>query len=177
GHMSNLCHTKGLVEVVAVYRRLRSEHPMTHLSLAGPTQCATASALLTSLADDPHVSWVGAIDGPTKDEFLRSVDVFLFPSRYKIEAEPLVVWEAASAGCPVIATTRGCLGQQVTAAHGWTFSEERFVDEAVSLIESLLAEPGGLAAAQTECARAAKDAKAYAERQLASLLRDLAQQR
>ena len=52
------------------------------------------------------MSWV-QVSGASKDAFFRSIDVFLFPTRYKIEGQPLVILEAMSYGVPVVATSQG----------------------------------------------------------------------
>ncbi len=55
------------------------------------------------------VTWSGPIYGLDKQVFFNTIDVFVFPSRYVNEAEPLVIHEALAYGLPVIATDRGCI--------------------------------------------------------------------
>lgn len=47
--------------------------------------------------------------GREKDDFFASLDVLLFPSRYRTEAEPLVVYDALAAGVAVLGSKVGCL--------------------------------------------------------------------
>ncbi len=55
--------------------------------------------------------------GPVKDEakeaFFKSIDVFLFPTTYQYEAQPLVILEAMSYGLPVISTNCGYVQELV----------------------------------------------------------------
>jgi glycosyltransferase involved in cell wall biosynthesis len=52
--------------------------------------------------------------GPTqKDEFYKSIDLFLFPSQFAQEAAPLVLYEAQSAGVPCLASDRGVIAEML----------------------------------------------------------------
>ena len=70
----------------------------------------------------------GRVLGPDKARFFDDIDVFVFPTRYTNEAEPLVVLEALRAGKPVIATARGCIADDLPMAAGAVFPEHEFID-------------------------------------------------
>jgi len=56
-----------------------------------------------------NVKYLGPVFGEDKREFYRNIDLFILPSRYINEAEPLVIYEALAAGLPIAVTARGCL--------------------------------------------------------------------
>jgi len=79
--------------------RAMSEVPELHLAVAGRTEGAVYPALARSLGLHGRVHFIGfQTDMPS---LMRSVDLFVFPSRY--EACSLVLLEAMASGLPVIA--------------------------------------------------------------------------
>ena len=91
-----------------------------------------------------EVEALGPIYGSAKAEFLASCDVLALPSRYRNEAEPLVLIEGQLAGCLVIATDIGTISQTVCAGNGHTWSEASFPSEAADLVERLARRPQDL---------------------------------
>lgn len=53
------------------------------------------------------VQWVEGASGKDKDALFRRAHVFVFPSRYRVEAQPLVLIEAMAAGCAILTTDVG----------------------------------------------------------------------
>lgn len=104
GHFGNLGNEKGLDLVLETFRRLRAEGEPVRLVLGGPASAPDAEAIATVGAE-----WRGPLHGEGKSRFFDSIDVFLFPTRYRPEAQPFVLLEAEAAGIPVIAFGRGCI--------------------------------------------------------------------
>ena len=109
GHLSNLCSDKGISEVIEVFRRLTKSGRSAELILAGPiADLETQKAIQTAREEfGERVIYKGPVFGDAKDEFYRTVDVFLFPSRFKIEAQPVVILEALSYGVPCVTSPQG----------------------------------------------------------------------
>jgi glycosyltransferase involved in cell wall biosynthesis len=55
----------------------------------------------------------GRVLGDDKAKFYRDIDVFVFPTTYANEAQPIVVFEAKAAGKDVIAYDRACIRKQL----------------------------------------------------------------
>lgn len=115
GHLSNLCLDKGLDTLFSLLRALLDEGIPAKLVLAGPglgrIDNAMIAAGLYEFGD--AVEYLGPLDGAAKEAFYRGIDVFVFPTRYRNEAQPLVVFEALAAGVPCLAHARGCLSGDV----------------------------------------------------------------
>jgi glycosyltransferase involved in cell wall biosynthesis len=163
GHLSNLSIEKGLGRALDTLRRLRGHGVDARLVLAGPTADATAEAVLAEATRElgDALTVMGRLAPEDVDDFYRQVDVFVFPSLYEQEAEPLVVLDAARHGVPTIAHAVGCLPGMVDPAHV-VERDGDFADRAVALLTS--ATPPRRSAAVTEAfaARRAEALRAHA---------------
>lgn len=134
-HVSNLSAAKGLHHVLAAFRELASLFPEIRLILAGP--CSSRrdrQAILDLSAEFPgRVTFFGPATPAEISRILAKSHLFLFPSQYRHEAEPMVIAEAIAAGVRVIATERGCMAEQV-GING------RIIQEPESLAEAVRAE-------------------------------------
>ena len=111
GHLSNLSREKGLFEVLEVFEALKAEGMDCKLILAGPAASEEAESAIKKALDlyGASVEHRGPVWGDEKDAFYRAIDVFLFPTKYKNEAQPNVVFEALAYATPVVAYGRGCV--------------------------------------------------------------------
>lgn len=115
GHLSNLCPDKGLDTLFALLRALQVEGVAAKLILAGPGLDRMDNALVAAglIAFDGCVEYRGPLSDADKEAFYRDIDVFAFPTRYRNEAQPLVLFEAMAAGVPVLANDRGCIAGDI----------------------------------------------------------------
>jgi glycosyltransferase involved in cell wall biosynthesis len=113
GYLSNISRNKGVDRFLDVAARFAGDDGIA-FDLAGPfANDAERQFVQARLARLSNVTYHGPLYGEAKDAFYRRIDAFMFPSRYSNEAEPLVVYEAMSAGLPVVVTSRGCLCEMV----------------------------------------------------------------
>ncbi|KQY58099.1 hypothetical protein ASD11_00020 [Aeromicrobium sp. Root495] len=119
GHLSNLSLEKGLADVVASLDRALDAGLDARLLLAGPCSSPEAQALVDDVVrrHPDRVAAPGRLDGPAVDAFYRDIDLFVFPSTYVNEAEPLVVLDALRHGVPAVAYDTGCLQELVEPGH------------------------------------------------------------
>lgn len=105
GHYGNLMAEKGLLEVLADHA-----DGNYHLSLAGPiTNPIDAAAVAEHLSKhSQRCEYLGRlVSSDQRETFLDSVDMLVFPSRYRNEAQPLVILEALGRATPVLARDHG----------------------------------------------------------------------
>lgn len=106
--------------------------PDLHLAVAGTSEGSRFPSLARRLGIDDRVHFVGMIkDMPL---LLRSVDLFVFPSRY--EPWGMVVPEAMAAGLPVITSRATGASEIVTAGAGFVLDDP---DDVHALAETIRA--------------------------------------
>lgn len=149
GHLSNLSREKGIGIVLECLRRLLVEGTDVELVLGGPATDRATRALISDAAAEfgGRLSYLGALESGDVQRFYDKIDVFLFPTLYEHEAEPLVIIDAMSAGVPVLATNRGCIAYLLRASDGCTFDAFEFVDHAVERIATWARSPTALSEA------------------------------
>jgi glycosyltransferase involved in cell wall biosynthesis len=90
----------------------------------------------------PGAEYVGPVYGADKWRVLSQIDCLVFPSRYKNEAEPAVIYEALSCGTPVIAFEVGCITAALSSAAGLVIpSHTDFLNPAMTQIQLWLDQP------------------------------------
>jgi glycosyltransferase involved in cell wall biosynthesis len=141
GFLSNLCAEKGLDVVMDAAIRCRDLGLEITFVFAGPTVGQEAEEILwkgrNRLGD--YIEILGPISGEAKSDFFKSINVFLFPTRYRFEAQPLVILEAMSYGLPVIVTDCGYIAELV-GRHGVVLdSDDCLPDRIVEHLKKIVA--------------------------------------
>ncbi|WP_170433130.1 glycosyltransferase [Ruegeria arenilitoris] len=113
GLLSNLSCAKGLDRFIKLARDLRAEGVQFEARLAGPVAEEDAGLLASALTEIPELVHVGPLYGEAKNEFLKNLDLFVFPTNYRNEAQPIVIYEAMAQGVPTLSVDRGCILDQV----------------------------------------------------------------
>jgi glycosyltransferase involved in cell wall biosynthesis len=118
GFLSNLHRDKGLDLVFATAAAAGDTVELLVLAGAPVDRDAEAMVAAATATLGARLDNRGKVYGEAKARFFAEIDVFLFPSRYANESEPLVLYEALSAGVPVIAYSRGCIACQLPTDAG-----------------------------------------------------------
>ena len=177
GHLSNLTREKGVLEVIDLFEQLRREGVEVHARIAGP--CAD-KAILTRLSEANAVhgqalEWIGPCYGEAKAEFLAGCDLFVFPTTYANEAQPLVLLEALAAGLPILSIDRGCIGCDFDADFAMIAADlEEFRMRAPDWVVGLSNAPARLEALSGQAEAVAAKNKETAEAALIALINEMA---
>lgn len=143
-HVSNLTVAKGTIVFVELFEQLREAGVEVRAEIAGSTtEPEVKAALERAAANHPdHFHWHGPVYGEAKIALLESSDVFVFPTAYANEAQPLVLLEALAAGLPILTIRRGCIGCDFDSGVGLIAdSPEAFADQAFGWVCALAADP------------------------------------
>lgn len=143
GFLGNITRSKGIMDFLEVVSELKKQRIPINALIAGPfAEKDTRVEVTGFLQQTSSVQYVGSKYGHDKRDFLRSIDVLIFPTRYKHEAEPLTSYEAFGASIPVIAYGRGCIPDIITHEVGLVIDQnEAFVYTAVKQLLAWYANP------------------------------------
>jgi glycosyltransferase involved in cell wall biosynthesis len=113
--LASLVRRKGIDLLLDALSALgaRGLRPRVWIAGDGPERAALM-AQATGLGLDPQVGWLGVRDDVA--DLLTAADVFVLPSR--AEGLGVAALEAMAAGCPVVASAVGGLGEAVRQAGG-----------------------------------------------------------
>tara|TARA_B110000208_G_scaffold191142_1_gene257030 strand:- start:5972 stop:7129 length:1158 start_codon:yes stop_codon:yes gene_type:complete len=129
-YLSSLIDTKGFPEYLEALHSLSFENKFKlHATLCGPITMSQYSDRFTSAAEarkwivqiiksinssaSVHVDWVEGAVGAQKRKLFEKAHIFVLPTRYKVEAQPLAVIEAMAFGCAIVTSDVGELPSTV----------------------------------------------------------------
>lgn len=121
--VGNLYPTKGVDQLLEAVAKLRESGRDVRATFVGasvdgwPVERWRAHAARMNL-DKDAVRFTGQLSPDETAQTVEQSDIFCFPTRYELEAMPLVVIEAMRAGVPVVSTTWRAVPQLVE--HGVT---------------------------------------------------------
>lgn len=135
GFMSNLSREKGLDLFLDFLRVARRAGLDLRAVLAGPPTSREAEKMIAEAKSEfgNSLTILGPVGGPGKEAFFKSIDIFFFPSRYKVEGQPLVILEAMSYGVPVVSSQQGYCAELVGQA-GVSAPIAKFESAAMSFV-------------------------------------------
>lgn len=130
GYLSNLMPEKGFETFMAVAEESGRRALPWRFVMAGPAPSDEVERLVRSAASERGsvLEWLGGVFGTDKAAFFRSIDVLLFPTQYRYEAQPNVVLEALCAGALVLATDVGCVKDSLGRWGGEVLPVDRAAD-------------------------------------------------
>lgn len=139
GMLSNLTVEKGAILALETAVAAQRTGLDVTLTLAGPmvdeavrTAVEKAKSVL-----GPRLHIAGPLYGEAKIDFFRRIDVFLFPTMYANEAQPLVLCEAMSQGCLVIAYGRGYIPEVIGEENILVPPDANFIDFAFNELKQI----------------------------------------
>lgn len=150
GHISNLSEAKGALLAIRTLARLRDEGRDVELVMAGPSMEASVERGIAEAqkAYGASFDYRGPVYGAEKERFFRDIDVLLFPSTFRLEAQPIVLSEAFAYGKPVLTFGISCIPSLVAEASWHVRPQDDFVEFAAQRIKAWQDEPSAFAAAQ-----------------------------
>jgi glycogen(starch) synthase len=112
--VGRIVHEKGLQVLIRAMPRILADYPNTRLLVAGKNG-SSFWPLAYELNVDQSISFLDYVSNQERDCLYRMADAAIFPSLY--EPFGIVALEAMAAGCNVVASSVGGLGEVVRHLH------------------------------------------------------------
>ena len=176
GFLSNLTDEKGFHIVESGFLALAARHPDLRFAVAGPVTGETARRRLDRMqqAIGARFTYHGPVSGPDKQRFFAETDLFIFPTIYRLEAQPNVLYEAMAGGCVIVSTRHACIPDMLEGApHRLVDIGPDLADDALEAIEAELA-AGDWPARRAQAVQAFERSRAQAREAQDALLDALA---
>lgn len=139
-YLSNLIESKGYLDVVkaAILMKEKNILPKFHFHFAGDfmlnssqdksyTKVTEARQLFFNLLEENdlsnYITYHGVVQGDKKNNLLQNADVFLLPTYYNVEAQPLTIIEALAYGCAIFATNYRGIPEMLIDGYNGKFVE------------------------------------------------------
>uniref|UniRef100_A0A7C4YHV1 Glycosyltransferase family 1 protein n=1 Tax=candidate division WOR-3 bacterium TaxID=2052148 RepID=A0A7C4YHV1_UNCW3 len=126
--LGTLDKRKGFIDVIHAANYVIKETDNVEFIIAGgwyfQKDKEEALELIEKYNIGEKVLFPGPVRGEDKWKLLSDAHIFVFPTYYFAEGQPLVILEAMMAGLPVISTRRGCLKNMIKEGiNGFTVAE------------------------------------------------------
>lgn len=140
--LSNLKRSKGVFDLLNIFKGIHDEFPCAHLNIAGGSTSVQVDKeikdAIESLGLRESITLHGFVDGERKQELLSSADLFLHPTHD--DALPLVLLEAMKYGVPIIATNIGAIAEIIhNGVNGYVCEPkncQEMIDKSIQLLSS-----------------------------------------
>jgi len=136
GYISNVSFEKGIREYFQTLDLL-SDLDIEWIIAGPPASLEVEEYLRREVAQrGVAVQWIGPVYGAEKARFLEQISVLLFPTRYAVEAQPNVLFEALSFGVPVVSTPLGCIEEDMRGSGSSVIPDSDFPPAAAKAIRA-----------------------------------------
>jgi glycosyltransferase involved in cell wall biosynthesis len=155
-YLSNMIPSKGYLDVLEACRILSVERKV-------PIKCDFCGAFVATINDDVEISpeaaessfhhlvdekgltnivqYHGTVRGDRKRDVLREADVFVLPTAYPWEGQPISIIEALAYGLPVIATQYRGIPEQVLDGSNGLLLNEKSPEAIADAVEKMWRDP------------------------------------
>ncbi|MEO0447533.1 MAG: glycosyltransferase family 4 protein [Verrucomicrobiota bacterium] len=149
-HLSTLMEPKGFPMVVEGWQRwVENRTDPTELVICGNFATSSFDERFSTLVEarrwiegqvensKGRMRWIEGARGEAKRKLFADAHVFVFPSTYPVEAQPLVLLEAMASGCAIIATQVGEIPYMVSRKEAWLLPCQPTAEDVVEALAAL----------------------------------------
>lgn len=143
-YLSNLIESKGYLDVLRAAGECKRRGIPPHVSFAGgwvDSSRLLANRIVAEEKLGDEVQFLGVVTGEAKWHLLARSDVFVLPSYYPYEDQPISIVAAMASGLPLITTPVGCVEDMVRDGINGYLVEPRNPSMLATKLEVLYRQP------------------------------------
>jgi glycosyltransferase involved in cell wall biosynthesis len=119
-YLSNLMREKGILDLLEACSILAKRQVPFKLEIAGACEQTVKQEINTRLAElGSNAQYLGPVHGAEKIAALQRANVFVLPTYYPIEGQPIALLEAMASGQIVVTTDHGGIADVVSSRNGF----------------------------------------------------------
>lgn len=131
-YLSNISEEKGIVRVIDAYKLLKKNGFNFKLKIGGKFENKKIEEyVMNEVSCDKNIIYDGFVSD--KVNFFSDCFAMFFPTAYKNEAQPNVIFEAMSFGVAVFSVDRGCISSDVYDDCGFVLGLNSFADDVLEV--------------------------------------------
>jgi glycosyltransferase involved in cell wall biosynthesis len=116
-YLGNLVESKGIFDIVKSIPKVVKENSNVIFTFIGAWDNfkfkSEVMEFIHQNSLENYTEFLGVLSGEKKSKMVLNSDIFVFPTFYPFEGQPLVLIEAMAAGLPIITTDHGCIAEMI----------------------------------------------------------------
>jgi glycosyltransferase involved in cell wall biosynthesis len=119
--LSNLIPEKGIEDFLDALLMLQQARIPFKATIGGAFETSSKHTVMKKMKkiDEKSLDYLGFINGSLKQEVLQQANVFVLPTYYKIEGQPISIIEALATGNIIVTTRQGGIPDIVSEKQGF----------------------------------------------------------
>lgn len=118
--LSNLMTEKGILDLLDALIKLKEKNIKFKAKIAGKIELGLEDSLAKKFEQlDCSLEYVGIVHGEFKKNLLKDANVFVFPTYYSMEGQPIAIIEAMATGNIIVSTNHAGIGDIVNNSNGY----------------------------------------------------------
>lgn len=117
-YLSNLMLEKGIMDLLSAIELLQKNNINYEAKIAGNIDVKIKDNILKKISELQHVTYLGVVESEKKKNLLLWGNVFVFPTYYKMEGQPIALIEAMVTGNVLLSTNHAGIPEIFSEKNG-----------------------------------------------------------
>ena len=153
GYLGSLTVEHGALDMIEAFARLADSGLAIELHIAGSmVDLEVSAALLEVSGRHPHRVRHSEypVEADQRCAWFNDIDIFVLPTTDRTDAQPIAIYEAAAAGCAVLAASIGAVPEQLESVGGYLMNSVERLDSQIKRVMSMNAGIAGIRATREQ---------------------------
>ncbi len=138
--LSNLMTEKGVLDLIEALNILSKKNISFKAKFAGNIDNSIKNEVLEKIKNNNSIEYLGVVSGDAKKELFIWGNVFVFPTYYAIEGQPISILEAMATGNIILTTKHGGIPDIFSENNGYYINmkdPKDIADKLISVLKNL----------------------------------------